>query len=134
MRPLVIIPTYNERENLAAAVEQVLALPAVSVLVVDDGSPDGTGNIADALAAGSGGRVSVLHRTGARGLGRSYVDGMDFEGGDGVLVVGRHEHHRRHPLDSHRANHVEAVHLRHLDVEERQRDVVDQQQLEGFAA
>ena len=46
------------------------------MLVVDDGSPDGTGAVADGLAAASGGRLAVMHRTGARGLGRSYVDGM----------------------------------------------------------
>jgi dolichol-phosphate mannosyltransferase len=76
MRPLVIIPTYNERENLAAVVERLLAVPDVSVLVVDDASPDGTGGIADALAASSGGRLSVLHRRGSRGFGRSYIEGM----------------------------------------------------------
>ena len=78
MRPLVIIPTYNERDNLPAIVEQLLAMPGLSVLVVDDASPDGTGSIADALAASSAGRLSVMHRSGARGLGRSYVDGMRY--------------------------------------------------------
>jgi dolichol-phosphate mannosyltransferase len=76
MRPLVIIPTYNERGNLPAIVAQLLAIAALRILVVDDGSPDGTGTIADALAATSGGRLSVIHRSGRRGLGRSYVDGM----------------------------------------------------------
>jgi dolichol-phosphate mannosyltransferase len=76
MRPLVIIPTYNERDNLAAVARELFALPGVSVLVVDDASPDGTGQIADALAAGSAGRLSVLHREGARGFRRSYIEGM----------------------------------------------------------
>ena len=76
MRPLVIIPTYNERGNLPAIVAQLLAVAALRILVVDDGSPDGTGTVADALAATSGGRLSVIHRSGRRGLGRSYVDGM----------------------------------------------------------
>lgn len=75
MRPLVILPTYNERENLPPMIERLLGLPDVRVLVVDDGSPDGTGQIADALAAADA-RVSVLHRTGARGLGLAYIDGM----------------------------------------------------------
>lgn len=76
MRPLVIIPTYNERDNLPVVVDALLRVPGVRVLVVDDASPDGTGETADALARSTGGRVSVLHRTGARGLGRSYIDGI----------------------------------------------------------
>jgi dolichol-phosphate mannosyltransferase len=76
MRPLVIVPTYNERENLPIVVERLLQIPDVRVLVVDDGSPDGTGSLADELAARSGGRVTVLHRSGPRGLGRSYIDGI----------------------------------------------------------
>lgn len=76
MRPLVILPTYNERENLPPLAARLLAIPDLRVLVVDDASPDGTGAIADSLAAGSGGRLSVLHRRGARGLGLSYIDGM----------------------------------------------------------
>ena len=73
---LVLLPTFNERDNLPAVAGLLLALPNVRVLVIDDGSPDGTGLVADAIAAGSGGRLSVLHRTGPRGLGRSYLDGM----------------------------------------------------------
>jgi dolichol-phosphate mannosyltransferase len=76
MRPLVIIPTYNERENLPNLVRQLLDIPNLRVLVVDDGSPDGTGQVADALAVRNSGRVSVLHRTGRRGLGRAYLDGI----------------------------------------------------------
>lgn len=76
MRPIVIIPTYNERENLPTVVAGLLAHSSVQVMVVDDGSPDGTGDIADRLAAESNGRLHVLHRTGLRGLGRSYIDGM----------------------------------------------------------
>jgi dolichol-phosphate mannosyltransferase len=72
----VVVPTFNERDNLPALVDALLRLPDVSVLVVDDGSPDGTGEQAEALAARSAGRMDVLRRTGPRGLGRSYVDGM----------------------------------------------------------
>jgi dolichol-phosphate mannosyltransferase len=69
---LVIIPTYNECENIAAIVARVrAATPDVDVLVVDDNSPDGTGRIADGLAA-SDPAVSVLHRTGKTGLGSAY--------------------------------------------------------------
>ena len=76
MTTLVLIPTYNERENLPIIVERVLVHDNVRVMVIDDGSPDGTGAIADQLASDRVGRVSVMHRTGARGLGRSYRDGF----------------------------------------------------------
>ena len=75
-RPLVLIPTYNERENLAAIVAATReALPAARVLVIDDASPDGTGALADALARDDR-AVAVLHRPGKQGLGRAYVDGF----------------------------------------------------------
>jgi dolichol-phosphate mannosyltransferase len=75
-RVLVVTPTYNERENLPLLAEGVLAHENFRMLVVDDGSPDGTGAIADDLAAKYPGRVEVMHRTGQRGLGRSYIDGL----------------------------------------------------------
>ena len=77
-RPIVIVPTYNERDNLSLMVNALLQTPDLKILVVDDGSPDGTGDLADAIARNSGGRVAVLHRTGTRGLGLSYVDGMQW--------------------------------------------------------
>ncbi|MBI2186671.1 MAG: polyprenol monophosphomannose synthase [Acidobacteria bacterium] len=76
MRPFVIVPTYNERDNLPPLAGALLRVPDLRVLVVDDGSPDGTGEVADRLARESRGRLSVLHRTGARGLGRSYIAGI----------------------------------------------------------
>jgi dolichol-phosphate mannosyltransferase len=75
-RALVIVPTYNERENLPLVAAGVLAHSDVRLLVVDDQSPDGTGQIADDLKAKYPGRMEVMHRTGRRGLGRSYVDGF----------------------------------------------------------
>jgi dolichol-phosphate mannosyltransferase len=76
-RALVIIPTYNERENVARIVADVLAQDdRLHVLVVDDGSPDGTGAIADTIAEQSDGRVHVLHRAGKLGLGTAYVAGF----------------------------------------------------------
>jgi dolichol-phosphate mannosyltransferase len=75
MRPLVVIPTYNERDNLPILVPRLLAIAELRVLVVDDASPDGTGAVADQLAARHD-RVTVLHRTGPRGLGLSYIDAM----------------------------------------------------------
>lgn len=76
MNVLVVVPTYNERENLPLLVRGVLAHPGFRMLVVDDGSPDGTGEIANALSAEHPGRIEVMHRTGRRGLGRSYIDGL----------------------------------------------------------
>ena len=73
---LVLVPTYNERANLPVLVAGLMAHPGVSVLVIDDASPDGTGDLADELARQHPGRVSVLHRQGPRGLGRAYIDGM----------------------------------------------------------
>ena len=76
MTTLVLVPTYNERENLPVLIAGVLAHPDVRVMVIDDGSPDGTGELADELARAHEGRVVVMHRTGPRGLGRSYLDGF----------------------------------------------------------
>jgi len=75
-RALVIVPTYNERDNLPLLVAGLLQHPNVRVLVVDDNSPDGTGAVADDLATTHPGRIDVMHRTGKKGLGRSYIDGM----------------------------------------------------------
>jgi dolichol-phosphate mannosyltransferase len=76
MNALVVVPTYNERDNLPVLAQGVLAHEGFRMLIVDDGSPDGTGALADQLAAAHPGRVEVMHRTGPRGLGRSYVDGL----------------------------------------------------------
>jgi glycosyltransferase involved in cell wall biosynthesis len=76
MTALVIVPTYNERTNLPVLVGALMQHANVRVLVVDDQSPDGTGAVADALADQYPGRVEVMHRTGKRGLGRSYIDGI----------------------------------------------------------
>lgn len=75
-RVIVVTPTYNERENLPRLAEGLLAHDGCRLLVVDDGSPDGTGVVADDLARAHPGRIEVMHRTGTRGLGRSYVDGL----------------------------------------------------------
>ena len=73
---IVIVPTYNERENLNPLIDRLLALPVpVDVLIVDDNSPDGTGKLADALAERYA-AVKVLHRPGKSGLGRAYCAGF----------------------------------------------------------
>lgn len=75
-RALIIVPTYNERDNLPRLIPSILARdPRLEVLVVDDGSPDGTGGVADALAATEP-RVHVLHRSGKLGLGTAYLTGF----------------------------------------------------------
>ncbi|GAC56124.1 polyprenol-phosphate mannosyltransferase [Gordonia hirsuta DSM 44140 = NBRC 16056] len=75
---LVVIPTFNERENLPLIIGRLLgALPDIHVLVVDDSSPDGTGAIADQLAADdAAGRIHVMHRTVKDGLGKAYLAGF----------------------------------------------------------
>jgi dolichol-phosphate mannosyltransferase len=77
MNAVVVLPTYNEVENLRDIVSQILRQPGeFHVLVVDDASPDGTGEIADELAAEFPGAVRVLHRARKEGLGRAYVAGF----------------------------------------------------------
>ncbi|RJR29436.1 MAG: polyprenol monophosphomannose synthase [Candidatus Latescibacterota bacterium] len=78
METLVIVPTYNEKENIAEIVGSVLRLGSgVEILVVDDASPDGTGAVVDALAAANP-RVHVLHRAGKLGLGSAYITGFKW--------------------------------------------------------
>lgn len=75
-RTLVVVPTYNERENIAEIMARVLrSAPGVDVLVVDDNSPDGTGALASALASGHD-RINVMHRVGKEGLGAAYRAGF----------------------------------------------------------
>jgi dolichol-phosphate mannosyltransferase len=76
MTLLVVLPTYNERQNLARVVEGVLSHDFTRLLIVDDQSPDGTGALADELAARWPERIDVLHRRGLRGLGLAYADGL----------------------------------------------------------
>src|SRR3954454_21318251 len=77
VKPLVIIPTYNERENLQRLVPIILDLtPQFDILVIDDASPDGTGETAEALAQESSGRVQVEHRAAKLGLGSAYIAGF----------------------------------------------------------
>lgn len=73
----IIVPTYNEKENIESLVTQLAALPLDSrIIIVDDGSPDGTGEIADRLAEEHAERVEVIHRSGKLGLGTAYVRGF----------------------------------------------------------
>ncbi|WP_308468707.1 polyprenol monophosphomannose synthase [Rathayibacter soli] len=84
---LVIVPTYNERAGLEAVVKRINeAVPAADVLIVDDGSPDGTGELADHLAAADA-RIRVLHRTQKDGLGRAYLAGFSLALDDGYDFI-----------------------------------------------
>jgi len=77
LKATVIVPTYNERDNIRQLVDLILAQPTpVDVLIVDDNSPDGTGELADQLAAQRDGRVAVIHRPGKLGLGTAYIAGF----------------------------------------------------------
>ncbi|HTM01824.1 MAG TPA: polyprenol monophosphomannose synthase, partial [Candidatus Omnitrophota bacterium] len=78
MKALIIVPTYNEKENVVALLERIFAyVPQCEVLIVDDNSPDGTGAIADEAAARDP-RVHVMHRAGKQGLGSAYVAGFRY--------------------------------------------------------
>lgn len=87
MRVLVVVPTYDERENLPSLAAAILAAPgAPELLVVDDSSPDGTGDVADALAAAEP-RLHVLHRPGRMGLGSAYTTAFQRALGAGYDAV-----------------------------------------------
>ena len=90
-RALVVVPTYNEADNLPKLVSALLALPLdLRLLVVDDNSPDGTGHLADELAAANFGRVAVLHRPGKLGVSSAYVQGFQHvleQGADAVAQM-----------------------------------------------
>jgi dolichol-phosphate mannosyltransferase len=101
-RVTVVVPTYNERDNLPKLIGQLLALgmPDLHVLIVDDGSPDGTGDIADKIAeVDAPGIVSVLHRTTKDGLGRAYVAGMTRALAEGADIVIQMDADLSHPAE-----------------------------------
>ena len=96
-RTLVIIPTYDERENIEGAVGGVLAaLPDAHVLIVDDSSPDGTGALADELAAADP-RLHVLHRRRKDGLGGAYLEGFAWALDRGYEYIGEFDADGSHP-------------------------------------
>lgn len=80
MKTIVVIPTYNESENLSSIVDAIfgLGIEGIEVLVVDDNSPDGTGQLAEDLAKLYAGRVHVIHRPGKMGLGSAYITGFRY--------------------------------------------------------
>lgn len=100
LRILVIIPTYDEAENLPRIVPRVLRQdPRIDVLVVDDASPDGTGAIADGLAAVEP-RIHVLHRAGKEGLGKAYLAGFRYGLEQGYDILFEMDADFSHPPDA----------------------------------
>jgi len=84
---LVVVPTYNELDNIEDIVERTLrSVPRANVLIVDDGSPDGTGQLADKLVAAND-RIRVLHRAAKSGLGAAYIAGFDWGLAQGYDVL-----------------------------------------------
>lgn len=101
-RVTVVVPTYNERENLprlAAALAE-LGIPGLGLLVVDDDSPDGTGEVAESLAGTLGIEVGVLHRAVKDGLGRAYIAGMQRALDEGADVVIQMDADLSHPVSA----------------------------------
>lgn len=115
MKTTVVLPTYNEADNLPQMAAALWALPAteLSILVVDDNSPDGTGQAADQLAAQNPGRLNVIHRPGKHGLGTAYIEGFTRAIGEGVQAIIQMD------ADfSHSPSYIPAMldHLKHYDV------------------
>ncbi|KAA0024636.1 polyprenol monophosphomannose synthase [Antrihabitans cavernicola] len=98
---VVVIPTFNEADNVPLVVGELLALPLpnLRILIADDNSPDGTGEVADNLALANPGRLIVLHRTGKQGLGRAYVDGMNAALDAGADFVVQMDADLSHPTE-----------------------------------
>jgi dolichol-phosphate mannosyltransferase len=96
-----VVPTYNEAENIPNLVAAVMALPLenLNLLVVDDNSPDGTGQIAEDLSRQYQGRVQVMHRAGKQGLGTAYIQGFQRCILDGSEAVGQMDADFSHPID-----------------------------------
>lgn len=101
MKTTIVIPTYNEAENLPKLVSALFTLPYpdLSLLVVDDNSPDGTGQIADQLSLETQGRVQVLHRAGKLGLGSAYIQGFQRAMELGAEAVGQMDADFSHPVE-----------------------------------
>jgi len=95
-----VIPTYNEAQNLPKLVDAVLSLPVtVNLLIVDDNSPDGSGDLAEELKAQNPGRIQVMHRKGKLGLGSAYIQGFQQAIREGADFIGQMDADFSHPID-----------------------------------
>lgn len=101
MKITIIVPTYNEAENLPKLVSALfdLPLPDLNLLVVDDNSPDGTGQLAESLAAERPGKIEVIHRSGKLGLGTAYITGFRHAIEHGAQAIGQMDADFSHPID-----------------------------------
>jgi len=101
IKTTLVIPTYNERENIPPLFEAIfkLDLPELHVLVVDDNSPDGTGQLVEELKKTYSDRVSVLHREGKQGLGTAYIQGFKKAIAEGAQIVGQMDADFSHPIE-----------------------------------
>ncbi len=99
MKITIVIPTYNEAENLPKLVDALFALPLenLNILVVDDNSRDGTGRIAEELNKSTQGKVQVLHRAGKLGLGSAYIQGFQLAIQKGADYIGQMDADFSHP-------------------------------------
>ena len=99
MKFLVVIPTYNEAENLQSMISALFSLPIedLHILVVDDGSPDGTGEIAETIRRNYPARLDVLHRRGKLGLGTAYIAGFKYGLENGYDLIGQMDADFSHP-------------------------------------
>jgi len=99
MKIIQLIPTYNEAENLPVLVSALFSqgIPNLNILVLDDNSPDGTGEVAERLSTKYQGRMSVLHREKKEGLGKAYIQGMRYALNHGADVIGTMDADLSHP-------------------------------------
>ena len=99
MQSTIVIPTFNEAENLPRIVCDLLNLPLdnLKIIIVDDNSPDGTGEIAERLVSENPGRIAVLHRPGKLGLGTAYIAGFKYALAEGAQAIGQMDADFSHP-------------------------------------
>ena len=101
MKLTMVIPTYNEVENLSKLSESLfaLAIDNLNILIIDDDSPDGTGKLADELALKYKGRYEIIHRSGKMGLGTAYIEGFQYAISNKSEIIGQMDADFSHPVD-----------------------------------
>ncbi len=100
MKTTFVIPTYNEAENIPKLVKAVMELPvSINLLIVDDNSPDGSGDLAEQMKKEHPGRIQVLHRKGKLGLGSAYIQGFRQAMAEGADFIGQMDADFSHPID-----------------------------------